>query len=1076
MVERKSTTTQSRRNSPEDAEKSSTGDPEVHSAKLRHSSYTVGWICALSKEQAAAFGMLDKNHPSLPKPPHDHNTYTLGSIGAHNIVIACLPKGRYGTCSASRVAAWMTSTFPSLRVGLMVGIGGGIPPKVRLGDVVVSSPEGEFPGVVQWDMGKAGQSGQFKRTGALNNPPSALLTALSKIETSHVTHDSKISLYLDDLAKRFPKMKSQYTWSPYLKDPLTTEEGLSFLKLKSTVVSLLGIVWKFLLGLLGYLVGGQSLSSPQGSPSEHLASTVDAESSRARRKPGEVRVHYGLIASGNKVIKDVQLRDLINRSLDNSVLCIEMEAAGLMNDFPCIVIRGICDYADSKKNDSWQEYAAAVAAAYAKELLEYLPPGDIEKERTLKEISDALSRTEAKVEDVKFTLSRKEDHEVLDWLMPLSYGHQQSQSLNLRQSGTGQWFLSSPQYQHWLESSNQTLFCPGMPGAGKTILTATVIDDLMKKFTQNLNFGIAYIYFNYSRKGEQSIEILAASLLKQLSVSRPSLPEGLTDLYEKHKNKQTRPSFYEIQKILISVITGYHTVFIVVDALDECQEESSNCRSRFIAEIFHLQKQANINIFATSRDYLQITEKFQDGLKIDIRAHDEDVRSYLREKIQHSNSPTLASHSDEIEKQIIAAVGGMFLLARLYFESIRNKTTARKLRDALKDLPRGYQAYDDAYRRAMQRIKDQDQDCEELAMRALSWIVCAKRQLTIDELGHGLAVEAGDTDLWEDNIPQLRDIISVCAGLVTVEEGPSSRPDRWWPEGERNVPKVVRLVHFTTQEYFERTWRDWFPDAEGYLTQSCACYLSFRSLENERYLAGNKSQTHQFSDRYKLYDYCARNWGHHARASSTICPAVLKFLDSRVGVELSSHPLTDSSGFLVQNRRPRSTGLHLAAYFGLEEVVKKLTEESFRVNGNCKDLDLEDLTGQRPLSWAARNGHAAVVKQLLELGATQHSTESAVGDELLGYYTYRDGRSPLALAAYHGHVAVVKVLIEKKADLESKDLYERSPLSLAAAQGHEAVVKLLVQNKAYLESKDRDGKTPLLLAVGGNMAKWLNSY
>jgi nucleoside phosphorylase len=105
-----------------------------------------------------------------------------------------------------------------------------------------------------------------------------------------------------------------------------------------------------------------------------------------KRKPRDMQVHYGLIASGNQVIKDASLRDELNKDLGSNVLCVEMEAAGLMDNFPCIVIRGICDYADSHKNKDWQEYAAAVAAAFTKELLGYVQPSDIDRERLVKDI------------------------------------------------------------------------------------------------------------------------------------------------------------------------------------------------------------------------------------------------------------------------------------------------------------------------------------------------------------------------------------------------------------------------------------------------------------------------------------------------------------------------------------------------------------------------------------------------------------------------------------------------------------------------------------------------------------------
>ena len=119
----------------------------------------------------------------------------------------------------------------------------------------------------------------------------------------------------------------------------------------------------------------------------------DEESSRfcdmakvVKRKPRDMRIHYGLIASGNQVIKDATFRDKLNKDLGGNVLCVEMEAAGLMDHFPCVVIRGICDYADSHKNKDWQEHAAAVAAAFAKELLGYVQPSDVDGERPVKDI------------------------------------------------------------------------------------------------------------------------------------------------------------------------------------------------------------------------------------------------------------------------------------------------------------------------------------------------------------------------------------------------------------------------------------------------------------------------------------------------------------------------------------------------------------------------------------------------------------------------------------------------------------------------------------------------------------------
>lgn len=331
-----------------------------------HDDYTVGWVCALPKERTAATAMLDSRHADLSKPANDPNKYTLGSIGKHNVVIACLPKGTIGTNSAATVATWMVSTFPSVKFGLMVGIGGGVPPKVRLGDVVVSTPMGQFPGVVQWDFGKAKADG-FERTGYLNSPPNVLLAALTELETDNELTGSRIPEYLDELKEKYPMLEAKYLRSDSLEDVLFKAD---YAHVSKEVTD-----------------GMEALDESEIDDGEDGNECRFCDRTKVvKRKPREMRVHYGLIASGNQVIKDAAFRDALNQNFSRQVLCVEMEAAGLVNNFPCLVIRGICDYADSHKNKAWQEHAAAVAAAFGKELLGYVQPEDLARERTAKDI------------------------------------------------------------------------------------------------------------------------------------------------------------------------------------------------------------------------------------------------------------------------------------------------------------------------------------------------------------------------------------------------------------------------------------------------------------------------------------------------------------------------------------------------------------------------------------------------------------------------------------------------------------------------------------------------------------------
>lgn len=313
--------------------------------------YTVGWVCALPLEMAVAKGMLDQIHPNLSEQdPADHNSYVLGQIQGHNIVIACLPAGIYGTTTAATVAKDMLRTFNSIRFGLMVGIGGGAPSSIqdiRLGDIVVGQPTGTTGGVIQYDRGKMMQDGEFQRTGSLNTPPQVLLAALGRLQADHLIDDSRIPRFLSELIEKSPrKMKKRFGHQGSSNDYLFRAD-YEHVDLNPTCDQC------------------------------DRAQTVQ----RVVRDDADPVIHYGNIASGNQVIKHGKTRDRWSREL--GVLCFEMEAAGLQ-DFPSLVIRGICDYADSHKNKVWQEYAAATAAAFAKELLSVVTPDRVRQEKTIR--------------------------------------------------------------------------------------------------------------------------------------------------------------------------------------------------------------------------------------------------------------------------------------------------------------------------------------------------------------------------------------------------------------------------------------------------------------------------------------------------------------------------------------------------------------------------------------------------------------------------------------------------------------------------------------------------------------------
>ncbi|KAK2006413.1 kinesin light chain [Colletotrichum eremochloae] len=290
--------------------------PAAPRKKLSHNAYRIGWICPLKVELQAALAMLDEVHESLPQPRTDPIIYNLGSINSHNIVIASLHQP--GNCSAAMVATHMQSTFQNLSFGLLVGIGGGVPTKseagmIRLGHVVVSNPRDAHSGAVNYSHGKA-KDGVFERTGYINSPPVSLLQAARMLDIDlEALGDHLISSNIERILAK-PRLRSKYQHPGVSKD--------------------------------------------------HMRRPQDEETD-------EIIVHRGIIASGEFLLRDAALRDKLAE--EHGVLCFEMEAAGALIDFRCLVIRGISDYCDAKKNDDWHGFASAAAAAYARQLFFYLP-------------------------------------------------------------------------------------------------------------------------------------------------------------------------------------------------------------------------------------------------------------------------------------------------------------------------------------------------------------------------------------------------------------------------------------------------------------------------------------------------------------------------------------------------------------------------------------------------------------------------------------------------------------------------------------------------------------------------------
>lgn len=317
----------------------------IYSAELHKSScptprdYAISWISAIGPKYVTTQEFLDDKHgPPELLSSNDTNHYTLGHIKKHNVVITVLPDGKYRTSSVASVATNMLRNFPNIRIGVLVGIGGGAPtPKqdIRLGDIVVSTPRDSHGGVFQYDFSKTIQDKAFQHTRFLNQPPTALQTTLTRIKTQYKRKGHQLEAAVTTVLEKNPRLQDKY------KRPAPTTNKL----FKSEVTC-----------------------DPRGCAAFCANKPSNLVARRERRtNEDNPAIHYGLIASANQLMKDATVRDKL--ATEKDILCFKMEAVGLINHFPYLVIRGICDYSDSHKNKEWQRYAAMTAVAYTKDLL-----------------------------------------------------------------------------------------------------------------------------------------------------------------------------------------------------------------------------------------------------------------------------------------------------------------------------------------------------------------------------------------------------------------------------------------------------------------------------------------------------------------------------------------------------------------------------------------------------------------------------------------------------------------------------------------------------------------------------------
>ncbi|KAJ6579081.1 ankyrin repeat domain-containing protein [Mycena vulgaris] len=603
-------------------------------------------------------------------------------------------------------------------------------------------------------------------------------------------------------------------------------------------------------------------------------------------------------------------------------------------------------------------------------------------------------------------ISGEKRQAIFDWISPLEFLQRQGDVFSTLQPGTGEWLLADAQFQAWECGSGKILWCPGMPGAGKTVLAFLVFSHLEAQARDN-NIGLACVYLNHKETETQTLPNLLGGLWKQVMLEK-SIPLAVETLYEYHHKRKTRPHLNEFRKALNFSISQYAKVYLVIDALDECPED---VRHPFLEYLVTLGP--NVNIMMTSRPHMGLDSVFSDLQSLEIRATDDDICKYLMMQMKHL--PRLSRHiktrpdlQDDIQSKIVDSCKGMFLLAKLHIESLATKNTIKAIREALQHLPTNLQQ---TYDEAMERIKLQREEDRELGLLALTWVSNAKRLLSVSELREALAIEENSTFLDLDNLLDIDMILSVCAGLIVVDETLS----------------VVRLVHYTTQGYLDNIQSDQFPWAQTKIVSACLTYLFFKEFENlPRFWKEQRTMIlkHSF---LKYAQYCLL----HAKGQPELQlqNKIMVFLTTEArrwknsDIWSSVDPWNDRFKAGYGQEKGYFSPLWLSATCNLEITARYILAQT----------GIASQTKDQALYAASYNGHSQMVQLLIDNGADVNAQG--------GYF-----KNALQAASLNGHELVVKLLIDKGANVNAQGGYFGNAMQAASWNGNESMVQLLIDN------------------------------
>ncbi|KAL8369289.1 hypothetical protein RB599_010557 [Gaeumannomyces hyphopodioides] len=1054
------------------------------------SGFHLAIICALGTESDAVRLLFDDIYEEkYGRETGDTNTYTTGRIGNHAVVLLLLPG--MGMEASAAGARSLQSSYINIKLALIVGVCGGLP-QIRgrdafLGDVIVSKS------IVNHDFGRQYPDKFVVRStedtlGQTNCDIRGLLKLLEgKDELDRLQKKARANLVILQAAAT----AADREWGTNYSPPTDATDRMFRADYEHSHHR-------------------EDCDDCDADPPRFCerASKLSCDEAgcktgrcaprqnRQQERPVELvpQVFMGRVACGNAVMKSGKHRDAVAKEHD--VIAFEMEGVGAWKEVPCIVVKGICDYADSHKNKEWQDFAAATAASVAAAILDrYEVSGGIKRRSEPKGRNSTTTNSYnattnshnattdshntnsyniknrdgvvAVVRDVGgsfnigqqnhiyATCTHKLSRPSQDCLKSLGFPqlHNRSHDIDRAVTGTCEWLLGHKTYRSWAACDRGLLWIKGKPGSGKSTLLKYALDNGAIFSAGKTTLVLSFFFHGRGHELQRTPLGLYRSLFHQALSQVPDALPDLIDAFEKNRKEFGQPGekwqwhpneLRRLFELSLPKVLKTRPVWLFIDALDECGEQNAIGLIEWFQSLLQSSPSLGLQLRVcfTCRHYPILA--LEDGAFEICLEHQnrEDISTYVRSQLSTFSKRT----SPTIPALITARAQGVFMWARLVVKQAlgleRDGEPLGVIEAAIRSIPEDLDAL---YRTLLQSMGSG-------SLKLIQWICFSTRPLTTDELQWAMAVDPNGTHKSLDECQRSDDFITndkIDRRIKTLSRGlaeivPSSDA------------QVVQFIHQSVKDFFVETGLSFLDSstsaigmAHHRLSKICIRYLAMEEI----------GQLTSYGRRdFPFLHYATTLWVAHAKQSDAInvqkdllecfCwpPEVLVKLWVRIygTLEIYSH-----------NHPAQGTSLvHVASRYQMVGLLSAILQKADQI-GTDIGIDSKDGPGQTPLSLAAENGHEAVVKLLLATGKVDVDSKD------------KDGQPPLWWAALKGHEAVVKLLLATgKVDVDSKDKDGRTPLWWAALKGHEAVVKLLLATgKVDADSKDKSGRTPLWLAA-----------